>query len=55
MAGIQGAGSVSKIEVGEKQIIISGPKDAIAHQAMSFAASGELVPAFAQEWRTVSD
>lgn len=42
---------VSKIEVGEKQIRISGPKDAIAHQAMSFAESGELVPAFAQEWR----
>ena len=46
---------VSKIEVGEKEIRISGPKDAIAHQAMSFAASGELVPAFAQEWRTQED
>ncbi|WP_146617220.1 hypothetical protein, partial [Hyphomonas pacifica] len=42
---------VSKIEVGEKQIRISGPKDGIAYQAMPYAVSGELVPAFAQEWR----
>lgn len=46
---------VSKIEVGEKQIRISGPKDAIVHQAMSLDASGEFVPAFAQKWRTGED
>ncbi len=46
---------VSRIEVSEREIRISGPKAAIAHSAALFATKGELVPALAQEWRTRRD
>lgn len=43
---------VSEISVSAREIRISGPKAALAHSAAVFAKKGELVPAFAQEWRT---
>lgn len=43
---------ISNVSVGKDQIKISGPKGAAALQAWDFAARGELVPGFAQEWRT---
>jgi len=46
---------VSKVSVGSDQIRISGPKDAVARQAATFATKGKLVPAFAQEWCTQED
>ena len=46
---------VSRIEVSDREIRISGPKAAIARSAALFAKKGELVPALAQEWRTRRD
>jgi site-specific DNA recombinase len=46
---------ISKIEVANDQITITGSKIALASQACAFAGSGELVPTFAQEWRTRKD
>ncbi|HRJ19899.1 MAG TPA: recombinase family protein [Bryobacteraceae bacterium] len=46
---------VSEISVSAREIRISGPKAALAHSAVVFAKKGELVPAFAQEWRTQED
>ena len=46
---------VSNVSVGKEQIKISGPKVAPAMHAGHFAARGELVPGFAQEWRSGED
>lgn len=46
---------VSEISVSAREIRISGPKAALVHSAAVFAKKGELVPAFAQEWRTQED
>lgn len=46
---------ISRIEVSDREIRISGPKAALAHGAALFAKKGELVPALAQEWRTQED
>lgn len=46
---------VSDVTVSDSEIRISGPKAALLHQAALFAAKGELVPSFAQDWRTRRD
>jgi DNA invertase Pin-like site-specific DNA recombinase len=46
---------VSEVIVSDSEVRISGPKAALLHQAALFAANGELVPSFAQDWRTRSD
>lgn len=45
-------GLVSSVTLGDHEIRIEGPKAALLAQTAAFAASGELVPGFAQEWRT---
>ena len=46
---------ISDVTVSDKEVRISGPKAALLHQAAMFADKGELVPSFAQEWRTRED
>jgi hypothetical protein len=46
---------VSEVVVSNDKIRIKGPKAALIEQASIFAANGELVPSFAQQWRTTSD
>lgn len=46
---------VSDVTVSDREVRISGPKAALLHQTAMFAAKGELVPSFAQEWRTRKD
>lgn len=46
---------VSEVIVSDSEVRISGPKAALVHQAALFAAKGELVPSFAQDWRTRED
>lgn len=43
---------VSEVTVTDDEIRIKGPKAALVEQASLFAAKGELVPSFAQQWRT---
>jgi hypothetical protein len=43
---------VSEVTVSDDEIRIKGPKAALIEQASIFAAKGELVPSFAQQWRT---
>ncbi|GJL90912.1 recombinase family protein [Hyphococcus sp.] len=45
---------VSEIVVTEAKVRIKGPNATLMQQTAAFAARGELVPSFAQEWRTVS-
>ena len=44
---------VSEVIVTDTEVRISGPKAALLHQAALFAAKGELVPSFAQDWRAI--
>ncbi len=46
---------VSEVTVSDDEIRIKGPKAALIEQASLFAAKGELVPSFAQQWRTRED
>lgn len=46
---------ISKVTVSDHEIRIKGPKAALVEQASMFAAKGELVPSFAQQWRTRKD
>lgn len=46
---------ISDVTVSDREVRISGPKAALLHQTAMFAAKGELVPSFAQEWRTRRD
>lgn len=41
---------ISEVRVSDSEIKIEGPKAALMQKAATFAASGELVPSFAQEW-----
>lgn len=43
---------ISDVTVSDCEVRISGPKAMLLHQTALFAAKGELVPSFAQEWRT---
>ncbi|NHK29677.1 recombinase family protein [Parvularcula flava] len=43
---------ISDIRVSENEIRISGPKAALLEQASAFSGANQLVPSFAQEWRT---
>jgi site-specific DNA recombinase len=46
---------ITDVTVSDREVKISGPKAALLHQTALFAAKGELVPSFAQEWRTRSE
>lgn len=46
---------VSEVIVSDSEVRIYGPKAALLHQAALFAAKGELVPSFAQDWRPSVD
>ncbi|MEZ5921943.1 MAG: zinc ribbon domain-containing protein [Parvularculaceae bacterium] len=46
---------VSEVTVSDDEIRIKGPKAALIEQAAIYSAKGELVPSFAQQWRTMSD
>jgi hypothetical protein len=46
---------VSEVTVSDDEIRIKGPKAALVEQAALYSAKGELVPSFAQQWRTMSD
>lgn len=46
---------VSEVTVSDREIRIKGPKAALIEQATLFTARGELVPSFAQQWRTRRD
>ena len=46
---------ISEVVVTEDEVRIKGPKAALMQQTEAFAASGELVPSFAQEWRARKD
>lgn len=43
---------ISDVTVSDREVRISGPKAALLHQTAMFTAKGELVPSFAQVWRT---
>lgn len=43
---------VSEVVVSDDEIRIKGPKAALVEQAMLYSAKAELVPSFAQQWRT---
>lgn len=46
---------ISEVVVTETQVRIKGPKAALMQQTTAYAARGELVPSFAQEWRARKD
>ncbi|MBI1365667.1 MAG: hypothetical protein GC153_06875 [Alphaproteobacteria bacterium] len=46
---------ISDVTVSDREVRISGPKAALLHQTAMFAAKGELVLSFAQEWRARKD
>lgn len=46
---------VTEVMVSDHEIRITGPKAALVEQASMFAAKGELVPSFAQQWRARRD
>ena len=46
---------VSEVTVSDDEICIKGPKAALVEQAALYSAKGELVPSFAQQWRTQED
>lgn len=46
---------ISDVTVSDREVRIKGPKAALLAQTAAFAASGELVPSFAQQWRTRQD
>ncbi len=46
---------ISEVVVTDNEVRIKGPNAALMQQTTAFAARGELVPSFAQEWRARKD
>jgi site-specific DNA recombinase len=46
---------ISEIIVTDDEVRIKGPNAALMQQTTAFAATGELAPTFAQQWRTRQD
>ncbi len=46
---------IDEVVVTDDEVRIKGPNAALMQQTSAFAARGELVPSFAQEWRTGED
>ena len=46
---------ISEVVVTDEEVRIKGPKAALLHQTAAFAARGEIVPSFTQEWRPRED